>query len=209
MDLSVERLELADGMRVLDLGCGTGNALTRVLAVTGVTAVGVDATSDMLDRAKRKLCDELKSGRLQLVQDDVIGFLKSQPDNSFDRVVTINVLYIIRDQDQLWSELLRVLRPEGLIVATTSVERKNLPIIREHVQNASALRLLRPSLLAVFFIDCLIGLLGLQKAFPFHSEAALRSAAERAGGRWIASERCYGGPEHGVNRLFTVRKRST
>lgn len=39
--------------RVLDVGCGTGTASLR-LASSGVTVVGIDASADMVDMARRK-----------------------------------------------------------------------------------------------------------------------------------------------------------
>src|SRR5688572_23689806 len=54
--LAGEVLDLLDarpGERVIDLGCGTGH-LTAQIAERGAEVIGVDASADMVDQARRE-----------------------------------------------------------------------------------------------------------------------------------------------------------
>src|SRR4030081_2326516 len=54
-DALVAQAELADGLRVLEIGCGTGNVTTRVKrAAPGADVVGSDPDPLALARAQRK-----------------------------------------------------------------------------------------------------------------------------------------------------------
>jgi ubiquinone/menaquinone biosynthesis C-methylase UbiE len=158
----------------------------------------------MLKVAGRKLRSFRDAGHLELVQADVQAYLEAQPDNSYDRIISVNVLYAIADQTALWKELMRVLSPNGAIIATTSVRPGSGPIIKEHFEHSSVWVLLRPRLIGVFLIDALINIFGHTGHFAFPDEAKLRKAVAASGASWVSTDVCYGGPQNGVNILFEV-----
>ncbi|MEZ4390664.1 MAG: methyltransferase domain-containing protein [Polyangiales bacterium] len=55
LDEVLALLELPPGARVLDLGCGKGEVLRRVIARYGAHGVGVDRSPAMLDEARARL----------------------------------------------------------------------------------------------------------------------------------------------------------
>lgn len=71
------------GRRVLDLGCGNGS-FCRLLAHSGATVVGLDASSEMISCAQRR------SGhhRIQYVEEDVLSF-DVDAANVFTDVVSV------------------------------------------------------------------------------------------------------------------------
>lgn len=114
---TLQSLELAPGMRVLDAGCGTGN-LEHFLAQKDLPPVKVDAVDfspGMLEMAAEK-CRELDFVSFQ--QLDLSSPLPFE-DATFDRIVSINVLYALPDPDATVQELLRVLKPSGALVITS------------------------------------------------------------------------------------------
>lgn len=128
-----QALELAPGMSVLDAGCGTGNLELFISEKPHppVQFHGIDFSAEMLARARRK-CRDL--GFATFTQHDLSRPLPF-PDASFDRIVSINVLYALEHRDDTMRELLRVLKPEGRIVLTSPMPEFAIgPLITDHLK---------------------------------------------------------------------------
>lgn len=89
---------------VLEIGCGTGLILRRVVPVAR-SATGVDLSSGMLERAV--------SRGLDVVQGDATALPFA--DASFDTVYSFKVLSHIRDIELALAECARVTRPGGMM----------------------------------------------------------------------------------------------
>lgn len=100
------------GLRVIDVGCGTGRH-ALALAAAGASVTGLDGSPGMLRRAKGKRSDE----PLQLLECDIQRGLPLC-DGSFDRAVCSLVLEHVPDLRGLLAELRRVLRPQGWAVVS-------------------------------------------------------------------------------------------
>lgn len=105
----IEKLDIAPGETVLDLGCGNGWA-TRLLAQTnaGVQAIGVDASPKMIARA-----DELHSFTIRARYDWCPFEALDFKDEHFTRAFSMEAIYYAADLDKALSELFRVLKPGG------------------------------------------------------------------------------------------------
>ena len=97
---------LADGVRVLDVGCGTGRFTAR-LEASGASVVGLDLDPAMLDVASVRT-----RGRLLLGDVHCIPLR----DGAFDRVVAVTLCEFTNDPGGVLAELARVTRPGGRIV---------------------------------------------------------------------------------------------
>jgi ubiquinone/menaquinone biosynthesis C-methylase UbiE len=97
--------------RVLDVGCGTGNYAAALTNATGCRVSGVDPSQRMLDRARDAAPWEF------LVQGSAESL--PFPRDSFDVVMSTDVIHHIGDRDAYFSEVARVLRPSGHIVTVT------------------------------------------------------------------------------------------
>ncbi|MEL7444505.1 MAG: methyltransferase domain-containing protein [Pseudomonadota bacterium] len=102
-------------LRVLDAGIGTGamSAAFSKLFRRKFQLVGIDVSSRMLDQARRRL--SRTQAQLQLHKAD-LGAIP-YPDNSFDVVLVAHVLEHMPNPAAAMSELLRVLKPGGLLIA--------------------------------------------------------------------------------------------
>lgn len=107
----VDQIGPVAGLRVLDLGCGTGRHALR-LAAEGARVTAVDFSEGMLAEARRKpLAD-----RVEFVVHD-LG--KPLPfENEFDLVVCGLVLEHIEDLSGFYRELARVARRSGRVVVS-------------------------------------------------------------------------------------------
>ncbi len=111
---------LRDGLRVLDVGCGTGNLLrTTGRTHPAVELTGLDPDEKALARARRKARRAGVAVRLDR------GFAQElpYPDGSFDRVFSSLMLHHLDSgsKDALLAEVRRVLRPDGVLVLADAV----------------------------------------------------------------------------------------
>lgn len=105
-------------VRVLDVACGTGRALEQLLrALPDARAHAIDLSPYYVDEVRR---------RLPAVQA-VAGNAEALPydDASFDVVFSVYLFHELpkNARRQVWKEMLRVLRPGGLLVIEDSIQR--------------------------------------------------------------------------------------
>lgn len=106
----------AHGLRVLDAGGGTGRWAIR-LAKRGADVTLADPAPAMLAIARRK------DGRITTVKAAIEAL--PFPDASFDVTLCAFVLGYCPDLVQALGELVRVTRPGGLLLLSSSSERKS------------------------------------------------------------------------------------
>lgn len=94
----------AGGAGLLDLGCA-GGELAEELGELGHGYLGIDASADMIHRARRRYPD-----RCFRIGDARQSGLSS---SSFDAVVALGLLEYMEEPDGLLSEVGRLLRPGG------------------------------------------------------------------------------------------------
>jgi ubiquinone/menaquinone biosynthesis C-methylase UbiE len=105
-------LNLQDGMRLLDVGCGTGSLL-KELSESGkeLNLYGIDLSPEMIATARVKLKDEK---HIELYEGSAAD-LPFQ-SNYFDYVVCMNSLHHHADPKQSLTEMARVLKPGGMMI---------------------------------------------------------------------------------------------
>lgn len=112
LELTCSRARLADGQRILELGCGWGS-LTLWMAEhypdAQITAVSNSALQRefILDQARRRGLREPK-----VVTADVNEF---QPGTTFDRVISIEMFEHMKNYRTLLGRIRRWLDPDGLL----------------------------------------------------------------------------------------------
>jgi SAM-dependent methyltransferase len=102
----VEWLNAQPGERILDLGCGDGQ-LTAQLAAMGAKVAGVDSSAAMVEAARSRgvAAEQGNAERLPF------------PASQFDAVFSNAALHWVRGQDEMMTEVRRVLRRGGRFVA--------------------------------------------------------------------------------------------
>ncbi|HJS98196.1 MAG TPA: methyltransferase domain-containing protein [Terriglobales bacterium] len=105
----------------LDAGCGTGT-LARWLAEQGCKVEGVDASTEMLDVARKLTSQASKVLPVTFRQIETIEALPF-PAKSFDGVLCSSVLEYVINPRACMGELGRVLRPNGLLVISVPSAR--------------------------------------------------------------------------------------
>ena len=106
-------LDLRHGLRVLDVGCGTGDYL-RILAplVAPGQAVGIDLSRTLIERARQLAAGSHSNLSFRFGN----AYELPVPDGSFDRVISTQVLLHLSDPWRALAEMRRVLTPTGRLL---------------------------------------------------------------------------------------------
>jgi ubiquinone/menaquinone biosynthesis C-methylase UbiE len=109
-----ERGRLETSSRVLEVGCGTGNYATALMARIGCAVYGLDPSAGMLAQAR--------------VQPDGIGWLLGCAErlpfggDTFDLIFAVDVIHHVADRAGFYQGTARALRPGGQVCTVTDSE---------------------------------------------------------------------------------------
>ena len=131
--LSIDRLRLASGHRVLIVGAGTGLDLDFLPPNVHVTAI--DVTPAMLKHLERRAAAAGQSVTTRIMDARHLAF----PDSSFDAVVMHLILAVMPEPERGVREAVRVLKPGGRIaVFDKFLKDEERPTLKRRVFNAVA-----------------------------------------------------------------------
>ena len=100
--------------KILDAGCGFGGTLIHLAkAFPNAQCVGIDMSDTLLDMARQKAEAGGVADRAIFENADVQEI--PYPDDSFDVVISTNVLHHVAEPVAMLHELERVLSPEGML----------------------------------------------------------------------------------------------
>jgi ubiquinone/menaquinone biosynthesis C-methylase UbiE len=109
----VQRLGVAKGLKVLDLGCGDGTTALPA-AKLGADVLGIDIARNLVEAGNRRAAEQGLTN-LKFQEGDASN-LEDVPDKSFDLVVSIFGAMFAPKPFDVAKEMLRVTRPGGRIV---------------------------------------------------------------------------------------------
>lgn len=105
------------GKKVLDLGCYSGNALSRHLAENSQQYIGIDLSDKAIAKLQQKLAD-LPHAEAQAVD----FFSEAFTEKDFDLIYAYGVLHHFKNVDQLIAKLDEKLAADGRIIAYDPLE---------------------------------------------------------------------------------------
>jgi 27-O-demethylrifamycin SV methyltransferase len=132
--------QLADGLTVLDVGCGTGAPACAIARAHGVQVVGVTTSQVGVEAATERAEREGLADRVRFAIAD--GMDNGFPDASFDRVCVLESSHLMSERDRLIDECARVLQPGGRIALCDIIRRRDISIleIRSRLRDFHLLR---------------------------------------------------------------------
>ncbi len=127
-------VELGDGERILDVGCGTGSLAGVIVSVTTTSTIdGVDLAAPYIEYAARTHRDP----RLHFQVGDACALPFASC--SFDRVLSLLVLHFVPRPLEAVAEMRRVARPGALLAAAVWDLRGGFPAGRIFFDTAAAI----------------------------------------------------------------------
>lgn len=113
---------LAEGDKVLEFGCGTGNT-TIPLSGYVKSVVAIDTSEDMLGKAALK-AKEAGRENITFCHTDLMNF--SGEPGSFDVVTAFNVLLYLEEREEILEKIWNLLKPGGVFISATDCLGRNL-----------------------------------------------------------------------------------
>ena len=114
------------GKRVLDVGCGVGNDLSR-FAKGGAHVVGVDLAEHSIELARLNFQQRGLDGEFYVMNGEQLDL----PDNTFDVVYCHTVLHFTPHPSRMIKEIHRVLKPTGEAIVMTVNRRSWLNFLHK------------------------------------------------------------------------------
>jgi phosphatidylethanolamine/phosphatidyl-N-methylethanolamine N-methyltransferase len=117
---AIQRMSIAPGSKVLEVGVGTG--INAALYPRDCTVTGIDLSSRMLEKARTRL-DRKGIHNVRLIEMDATKL--TFPSDSFDIVYAPYVISVVPDPVAVAREMHRVCRPGGRIVVLNHFRSKS------------------------------------------------------------------------------------
>ncbi len=111
---ALQAWSLGPGSRVLDVGCGNGWTVRRMMALGAGEGVGVDISAEMVALAQ-------PPGRYLQASADQLPF----PDARFSHVISVEALYYCADPEAALREWARVAQPGARLMVLIDLYREN------------------------------------------------------------------------------------
>ena len=132
--IMAEAVNLGADTRVLDLGCGYGSTARYLSANFGCSVTGTNISQRELDLARDRASEAGLGHLLSFEYEDFHNL--AYPDDSYDVVWSQEAFLHAADKNAVLSECHRVLKPNGSLIFTDILVRRDTPAgDRERIYN--------------------------------------------------------------------------
>ncbi len=124
-DFTLDVMQPSSNQSILEIGFGNGKFFDKIFTkAEGLKVTGLDFSETMYNTAKGNNKASVEGGKLSLHFGS--SHQMPLPDNSFDKIFCINVIYFWDEPKLHLQELYRVLKPGGRFYATVRTKESML-----------------------------------------------------------------------------------
>ncbi len=111
----LENLNLEPNDTLLDIGFGNGYLINKLLKNNiPIKIFGIEISNDMINNVSKKYKQFIENGYLKLCLENIEN--TSFNNETFDKIYTINTIYFWNDLEKCFSEIKRILKPNGIFL---------------------------------------------------------------------------------------------
>lgn len=115
------------GSKILEIGCTTGFTSLEIARISGASMIGIDIAQTAIQTANSILQSDTPAIQ-KLVKFERASVLKlPYPDESFNMVITGGSLSFLEDKIQAIKEIIRVMKPWGMLSITNLFYKEKPP----------------------------------------------------------------------------------
>ncbi len=124
----VTEVDIKEGFRVLDYGCGSGSYIKAVAKLVGKSGkvYALDIQPLAIEMVKKIVAKKQLTNVETILSDRKTGL----PGNSMDRVLLYDVFHDLTDPDAVLEELHRVLKSDGILSFSDHHLKENEIVLR-------------------------------------------------------------------------------
>lgn len=132
--LFIDFAQVANGEKILDVGCGTGSLTFALARTPGLAEIAaIDYSPVFVEEAIRRNTDP----RVKIEQADACSL--PFEGSTFDRALALLVLHFVPEASKAVAEMRRVVRPGGVVAAAVWDHLGGMPGMRMMVDTVAAL----------------------------------------------------------------------
>jgi SAM-dependent methyltransferase len=117
LDKFVGQLSLSTNTKVLDIGSGAGGPTMYIAKLTGCHIIGIDVNQNGIDVGNKLSNNKGLADKVSFKHVDA-GQGLPFPDGQFNAIISFDAIIHIKDRNLLFSEIVRVLLPGGVLIFT-------------------------------------------------------------------------------------------
>ncbi|MEG0156914.1 MAG: class I SAM-dependent methyltransferase [Anaerovoracaceae bacterium] len=111
----ISGIEIPAYQDILDIGCGSGNALSILYHKNKQAHLfGVDYSKDSVKMAKKNNRDAIDKGHMKIVHGNVLDL--PYKENTFDLIVSVESFYYWKNHKKALAEISRVMKKNSLLI---------------------------------------------------------------------------------------------